>query len=53
MITFSVFPEETVIVEDSPYGVQAAEGTSSHVMKVSCAKDVVFENVIPFIQSKE
>jgi len=36
----SVFPEETLIIEDSPYGLQAAYRSSANVLRVSSSRDV-------------
>lgn len=43
-------PEETVIVEDSEYGIQAAEAAGGHVLKVGCSKDVTKDCVLNFIK---
>ncbi len=40
-----VLPEETLIVEDSPYGLLAASRSNSHILRVNTPKDVTFENV--------
>jgi len=42
---FSVLPEETLIVEDSPYGLLAASRTNSHIIRVSGPDDVTIENI--------
>ena len=42
---FSVLPEETLIVEDSPYGLLAASRTNSHILRVSGPDDVTIENI--------
>jgi HAD superfamily hydrolase (TIGR01509 family) len=52
MIFFNSFPQKTVIVEDSEYGIQAANNTGAHVMKVMCAKDVCKDSVSKFIGGK-
>ena len=38
-------PEETLIVEDSPYGLLAAARSKSHVMRVKTPKDVTYTNI--------
>jgi HAD superfamily hydrolase (TIGR01509 family) len=40
-----VLPEETLIVEDSPYGLLAASRSNSHILRVNTPKDVTFENI--------
>ncbi len=38
-------PEETLIVEDSPFGLLAASRSKSHVMRVESPKDVTYNNI--------
>jgi len=38
-------PEETLIIEDSPYGLLAANRSFSNVMRVTTPHDVNFENI--------
>ena len=38
-------PEETLIVEDSPYGLLAASRSKSHILRVSNPKEVNFTNI--------
>jgi len=40
-----VLHEETLIVEDSPYGLLAASRSNSHILRVNTPKDVTFENI--------
>jgi HAD superfamily hydrolase (TIGR01509 family) len=42
---FGFLPEETLIVEDSPYGLLAASRTNSHILRVSSPNDVTIENI--------
>jgi HAD superfamily hydrolase (TIGR01509 family) len=44
MITFGSFPEETLIVEDSPVGEQAAKATSALIWKVVGFEEVNLNN---------
>lgn len=44
-------PEETIIVEDSEYGIQAAEAAGAYVLKVGCSEDVTKECVLSFIKA--
>jgi dTDP-glucose pyrophosphorylase len=41
----SFLPEETLIVEDSPYGLLAASRSKSHVMRVSKTSEVNIKNL--------
>ncbi len=38
-------PEETLIVEDSPYGLLAASRSKSNVMRVGSPKDITYVNI--------
>ena len=38
-------PEETLIVEDSPYGLMAASKSKSNVMRVTSPNEVTYENI--------
>jgi len=40
-----VLPEETLIVEDSPYGLLAASRSKSHVFRVKNPSEVTIENI--------
>lgn len=41
----SCLPEETLIVEDSPYGLLAAARSKSHILRVKNTKEVTLDNV--------
>lgn len=43
--SMSVLPEETLIVEDSPYGLLAAFRSKSHVLRVLSPHDVTYETI--------
>lgn len=43
--TMSVLPEETLIVEDSPYGLLAASRSKSHILRVKNPKEVNIKNI--------
>lgn len=45
MSKMSVLPEETLIVEDSPYGLLAAARSKSHILRVAHPKDVTYINI--------
>ncbi len=44
-----VVPEETVIVEDSPYGIESARGSGAHVCVVNGFEDVDYYRIRDFI----
>jgi HAD superfamily hydrolase (TIGR01509 family) len=41
----NVLPEETLIVEDSPYGLLAANRSNSHILRVKSPNDVFYNNI--------
>lgn len=43
-------PEETLIVEDSPFGLLAANRSNSHVFRVSSPKEVTYNNIIKHLK---
>jgi beta-phosphoglucomutase-like phosphatase (HAD superfamily)/dTDP-glucose pyrophosphorylase len=45
-------PEETLIVEDSPFGLLAASRSKSHVMRVETPKDVTYNNIYKHLNDK-
>ena len=45
--------EETLIVEDSPYGLLAAARSKSHILRVKNPKDVTYKNIFKKINSIE
>jgi HAD superfamily hydrolase (TIGR01509 family) len=46
----SCLPEETLIVEDSPYGLMAAARSKSHILRVKNTKEVTWDNIIKKIK---
>ncbi len=46
-------PEETLIVEDSPYGLLAANRSKSSVMRVESPKDITYNNVIKHLKQNK
>jgi HAD superfamily hydrolase (TIGR01509 family) len=38
-------PEETLIIEDSPFGLLAASRSKSHVMRVESPRDITYNNI--------
>jgi HAD superfamily hydrolase (TIGR01509 family) len=45
MSKMTVLPEETLIVEDSPYGLLAANRAKAHVLRVGNPEEVTYNNV--------
>ena len=43
--TMSCLPEETLIVEDSPYGLLAASRSKSHILRVKNTKETNYSNI--------
>jgi len=43
--SFGVSPEETLIVEDSPYGLMSASKSNSHVLRVSSPYDLTLRSI--------
>ena len=41
----SCLPEETLIIEDSPYGLLAAARSKSHILRVKNTKQVTYKNI--------
>lgn len=41
----SCLPEETLIIEDSPYGLLAAARSKSHILRVKNTKEVIWDNI--------
>jgi HAD superfamily hydrolase (TIGR01509 family) len=46
-----LLPEETLIVEDSPFGLLAASRSKSHIMRVTSPEDVTFENINNYLKN--
>ena len=46
MSVMSFLPEQTLIVEDSPYGLLAASRSKSHVLRVKSPTEVIYSNII-------
>jgi HAD superfamily hydrolase (TIGR01509 family) len=46
-------PEETLIVEDSPYGLLAASRSKSYVMRVGSPKDISYNNIYKYLNQEK
>ena len=53
MSKMSCLPEETLIVEDSPYGLLAASRSKAHVMRVGSPKDVNYINIYKHLNKEK
>jgi HAD superfamily hydrolase (TIGR01509 family) len=45
MAKMNILPEETLIVEDSPYGLLAANRSNSHILRVKSPNDVFYGSI--------
>lgn len=45
MSSIGVLPEETLILEDSPYGLLSASRSKSHILRVKQPNEVTYENI--------
>lgn len=45
-------PEETLVIEDSPFGLLAASRSKSHVMRVESPKDITYDNISKHLNNK-
>lgn len=52
MSYFGKNPEETLIIEDSPYGIKAAKKSGANVMRVSSSDDISMDNMLPNLNQK-
>jgi dTDP-glucose pyrophosphorylase len=53
MSNVGFLPEETLIIEDSPYGLQAAHRSRSHILRVLDTSEVNYSNIISRIKEIE
>jgi HAD superfamily hydrolase (TIGR01509 family) len=51
--TMGYLPEETLIVEDSPYGLLAASRSKSHIMRVGSPKEVTYINIHKYLNKEK
>jgi beta-phosphoglucomutase-like phosphatase (HAD superfamily)/dTDP-glucose pyrophosphorylase len=49
----SNLPEETLIVEDSPYGLLAASRSKAFVMRVGSPKEVTYDNIYKYLNKEK
>jgi HAD superfamily hydrolase (TIGR01509 family) len=53
MRRLGVAPDETLVVEDNPHGVEAARASGAHVMVVQTPHDVVYDRIVERIRAVE
>jgi HAD superfamily hydrolase (TIGR01509 family) len=53
MSKIGVLPEETLIVEDSPYGLLAAARSKAHVMRVGSPKEITYININKYLNTEK
>jgi HAD superfamily hydrolase (TIGR01509 family) len=53
MSIMGCLPEETLIVEDSPYGLLAASRSKTHVMRVGSPKEVTYNNIYKHLNKEK
>jgi HAD superfamily hydrolase (TIGR01509 family) len=53
MSMMGCLPEETLIVEDSPYGLLAASRSKTHVMRVGSPKEVTYNNIYKHLNKEK
>ena len=46
-----LLPEETLIIEDSPFGLLAASRSKSHIMRVTSPDEVTFDNINKYLNN--
>lgn len=49
MSLIGYLPEETLIVEDSPYGLLAASRSKAHIMRVGSPKEITYNNINKYL----
>ena len=52
MSIFSLSPEDTVIVEDSPHGLLAAQRSGANIMRVKNSNDLSIDKIKPLLHKK-
>jgi HAD superfamily hydrolase (TIGR01509 family) len=53
MSTLGCLPEETLIIEDSPYGLLAANRSKANVMRVSSPKEITYNNIYKHLNKEK
>ena len=50
MVKMGTLPEETLIVEDSDKGMEAALGTGSHILRVKNSEEVTWDRISKILE---
>lgn len=53
MSLFGFYPEETIIIEDSPHGLKAASSSGANIFRVNNSNDVILNDIIKQIKKIE
>jgi HAD superfamily hydrolase (TIGR01509 family) len=53
MSIIGCLPEETLIIEDSPYGLLAANRSKANVMRVGSPKDIMYNNIHKYLNKEK
>jgi HAD superfamily hydrolase (TIGR01509 family) len=53
MSIMECLPEETLIIEDSPYGLLAASRSKANVMRVGSPKEVIYNNIYKHLNKEK
>lgn len=53
MSMIECMPEEVLIIEDSPYGLLAANRSKAEIMRVSSPKDITYHNIIKHLNKQK
>jgi HAD superfamily hydrolase (TIGR01509 family) len=53
MSMLGCLPEETLIIEDSPYGLLAANRSKAHIMRVSSPKEIIYNNIYKHLNKEK
>jgi hypothetical protein len=53
MSVMGVLPEETLIIEDSPYGLLAANRSKANIMRVGSPKDITYNNISKYLNKEK
>jgi HAD superfamily hydrolase (TIGR01509 family) len=46
-------PEETLVIEDSPYGLLAASRSRAKIMRVDSPKEVIYDNILKHVKEEK
>ena len=52
MVRLTTYPKETLIIEDSDAGYQAAVATGAHIMRIKDSSEVTLENINSYLGGK-